>query len=87
MRRLPVSDRSHPRAYAEWLARVNDALVAEGRRSLFSFKKTPLPLGRDGEVPDEEGDPMAPDVDAICEKHGIKPFRFYADGGPIGSAP
>lgn len=82
-----MTDRSHPRAYADWLSRVNDALVAEGRRSLFSLKKTPIPLGRDGEVPDEPGDPMAEDVDAICRKHGIEPFKFYADGGPVGSQP
>lgn len=82
-----MSDRSPAKAYSAWLDRVNKALVAEGLRGLFSFSKMPLRLGRDGEVPDEPGDPTAEAVDAICRKHGIEPFRFYADGGPVGSQP
>lgn len=82
-----MSDRSPAKAYSEWLDRVNRALIAEGMRSLFSFRKAPIPLNRNGEVPDEPGDPSAEAVDAVCRKHGIEPFKFYADGGPAGSQP
>lgn len=67
----------HKTAYAEWLARVNEAIVAAGKRDLFSFRKKPLPPGRTGEAPDEEGDPTAEEVDEICRRAGIKPFQHY----------
>lgn len=65
----------HKTAYAEWLARVNEALIAAGKRDLFSFSRKPLPVDRTGEVPDEDGDPMAAEVDEILRKAGIEPFR------------
>lgn len=67
----------HKTAYAEWLARVNEAIVAAGKRDLFSFSKRPLPHDRTGDTPAEPGDPMAAEVDEIIKKAGIQPFRYF----------
>lgn len=69
----------HKTAYAEWLARVNEAIVAAGERDLFSFSRRPLPHDRTGETPDEQGDPLASKVDEICRRAGIKPFQHYRE--------
>ena len=66
----------HKTAYMLWLSKVNDALIAEGKRDLFSFKRAPLPIGKDGDVVDEPGDLMASEVYEIMRKHGIQPFAY-----------
>lgn len=66
----------HKTAYMLWLERVDEALVKEGKRSLFSFQRSPMRSVPGGEEPDEPGDTLASDVDLICRKHGIEPFRY-----------
>lgn len=68
--------KDHKTAYIEWLQAVDEALVAAGKRSIFSFRKKPLPYGPDGDVPDEPGDTMAIEVDEICRKAGVQPFKW-----------
>lgn len=67
----------HKAAYIKWLESVNEAIVKAGKRDLFSFRKQPAPHDRNGDTPDEPGDPMASEVDDIMKKAGIQPFRYY----------